>query len=67
MSTHKVQYDEKYLERRFKAWSLIELKLYLEDLEEHIKNKTITNEERLIVQPVREEIERRTKLKENSN
>lgn len=60
-TNHKIHYDEKYLERRFKNWAKIELKIYLEELEEKAKKKTITNEEKLCVQPIREELERRMK------
>lgn len=59
--TIKFHYNGKYLERRFQKWSLVELKMYKEELEEKIKNNTITSEEKLCVQPVREEIERRMK------
>jgi hypothetical protein len=59
--TITVHYNEKYLERRFQKWSLVELKMYRDELEEKIKDNTITSEEKLCVQPVREEIERRTK------
>lgn len=59
--TITVHYNEKYLERRFQKWSLVELKIYRDELEEKIKDHSITNEEKLCVQPVREEIERRMK------
>ena len=59
----KIHYNEKYLERRFKDWTLIELRLYLAELELKNKEKTITSEEALCIQPVREEIQRREKLK----
>lgn len=59
--TITVHYNEKYLERRFQKWCLVELKMYRDELEEKIKDHTITNEEKLCVQPVREEIERRMK------
>ena len=59
--TIKVHYDENYLKRRFQKWTNIELKLYLEELEEKHRNNTITAEEKLLVQPIREEIERRSK------
>ena len=59
--TIKVHYDENYLKRRFQKWTKIELKLYLEELEEKHRNNTITSEEKLLVQPIREEIERRIK------
>lgn len=59
----KIHYNEKYLERRFKDWTLVELRLYLEELELKNKEKTITGEEALCIQPVREEIQRREKLK----
>ena len=59
----KIHYNEKYLERRFKDWALVELRLYLEELELKNKEKTITREEALCIQPVREEIQRREKLK----
>ena len=61
----KIHYNEKYLERRYYNWSMVELESYLEDLEKKIKDKTITNTEALCVQPLREEIQRRNKLKEN--
>ena len=38
----KIHYNEKYLERRFKNWALVELKLYLKELEDKIKDKTIS-------------------------
>jgi len=59
----KIHYNEKYLERRFKNWALVELRLYLAELELKNKEKTITSEEALCIQPVREEIQRREKLK----
>ena len=59
----KIHYNEKYLERRFKNWTLVELRLYLAELELKNKEKTITSEEALCIQPVREEIQRREKLK----
>lgn len=59
----KIHYNEKYLERRFKDWTLVELRLYLAELELKNKEKTITSEEALCIQPVREEIQRREKLK----
>lgn len=59
----KIHYNEKYLERRFKDWALVELRLYLAELELKNKEKTITGEEALCIQPVREEIQRREKLK----
>ena len=59
----KIHYNEKYLERRFKDWTLVELRLYLAELELKNKEKTITMEEALCIQPVREEIQRREKLK----
>ena len=63
----KIKYNEKYLERRFGSWALVELKMYLEESEQKIKNNTITNDEILCVQPVREEIERRTKMVNSIN
>ena len=57
--TITVHYNEKYLERRFQKWSLVELKMYRDELEEKHKKGTITSEEILCVQPIREEIERR--------
>lgn len=59
--TITVHYNESYLERRFKKWSLVELKIYRDELEEKHKKKTITSEEILCLQPIREEIERRSK------
>ena len=59
--TIKVHYDENYLKRRFQKWTKTELKLYLEELEEKHRNNTITSEEKLLVQPIKEEIERRIK------
>ena len=59
----KIHYNEKYLERRFKNWALVELRLYLVELELKNKEKTITSDEALCIQPVREEIQRREKLK----
>lgn len=63
MTTIKVKYDENYLKRTFKNWSLVELKLYLKELEEKHKNNTITQNEISWVHPIREEIERRNKIK----
>ena len=60
--TIKVHYDENYLKRRFQKWTKIELKLYLEELEEKIKGHSISDEEKLCVQPIREEIERRKRI-----
>ena len=65
--TIKVNYDEYYLKRRFQKWTNIELKLYLEELEEKHRNNTITAEEKLLVQPIREEIERRSKNDKSRN
>lgn len=59
--TITIHYNEDYLKRRFQKWSLVELKLYLEELEEKHKKNLLTSEEKLVVQPVREEIERRMK------
>ena len=61
VESHEVHYTEAYLKRRFKNWSKVELELYLEELEEKNKNKTITPDEILCVQPIREEIQRREK------
>ena len=55
--TITIHYNEKYLERRFQKWSLVELKMYRDELEEKIKSHSISNEEKLCVQPIREEIE----------
>ena len=52
---------------RFKKWANIELKLYLEELEEKHRNNTITSEEKLLVQHIREEIERRSKNDKSRN
>ena len=60
--TITIHYNEKYLERRFKKWSLVELKMYRDELEEKIKGHSISNEEKLCVQPIREEIERRKRI-----
>ena len=60
--TITVHYNEKYLERRFQKWSLVELKMYRDELEKKIKDHSITNEEKLCVQPIREEIERRKRI-----
>ena len=57
----EIPYEEIKLKERFKKWALVELKLYLEELEEKHRNNTITSEEKLLVQPIREEIERRSK------
>ena len=57
-----IHYNEKYLERRFQKWSLVELKMYRDELEEKIKDHSITDEEKLCVQPIREEIERRKRI-----
>lgn len=59
--TITVHYNEKYLERRFQKWSLVELRLYYAELKLKQTEGNITPEERLCVQPVKEEIERRTK------
>ena len=48
-------------------WANIELKLYLKELEEKHRNNTITAEEKLLVQPIREEIERRSKNDKSRN
>ena len=60
--TIKIHYDENYLKRRFQKWTKIELKLYLEELEEKHRNNTITSEEKLLVQQIREEIERKNRI-----
>ena len=60
--TITIHYNEKYLERRFKKWSLVELKMYRDELEKKIKGHSISNEEKLWVQPIREEIERRNRI-----
>ena len=60
--TIRIHYNEKYLERRFQKWSLVELKMYRDELEKKIKDHSITNEEKLCVQPIREEIERRKRI-----
>ena len=60
--TITVHYNEKYLERRFQKWSLVELKMYRDELEKKIKCHSISNEEKLCVQPIREEIERRKRI-----
>lgn len=57
----KIRYNENYLKRRYSNWATIELKLWLEELEQKIKDNTITSQEGLCVQPVREEIERRSR------
>ena len=56
-----VHHNEKYLERRFQKWSLVELKMYRDELEKKIKDHSITNEEKLSLHHVKEEIERRMK------
>ena len=58
-----IHYNEKYLERRFKNWALVELRLYLAELGGKNKGRTITREEALCIQPVKEEIQCREKLK----
>ena len=60
--TIRIHYNEKYLERRFQKWSLVELKMYRDELEKKIKDHSISNEEKLCVQPIREEIERRNRI-----
>lgn len=60
--TITIHYNEKYLERRFQKWSLVELKMYRDELEEKIKCHSISNEEKLCIQPIREEIERRNRI-----
>ena len=57
--TIKIKYDEKYLERRFQKWANIELELYYDELQEKHKLGRLDSEEKLIVQPIREELERR--------
>ena len=57
----EIPYEKIEVKERFKKWANIELKLYLEELEEKHRNNTITSEEKLLVQPIREEIERRSK------
>lgn len=59
--------EEIELKERFKKWANIELKLYLEELEEKHRNNTITSEEKLLVQHIREEIERRSKNDKSRN
>ena len=63
----EIPYEEIKLKERFKKWANIELKLYLEELEEKHRNNTITSEEKLLVQPIREEIERRSKNDKSRN
>ena len=48
---------------RFQKWSLVELKIYLEELEDKTKKKTITQDEISLVEPIKEEIERRKEMK----
>ena len=62
-----IHHNENYLKRRFQKWTKIELKLYLEELEERHRNNTITAEEKLLVQPIREEIEMRSKNDKSRN
>lgn len=50
-------------EARFKRWSLVELKLYLKDLEEKVENNTINEEEKLCIEPIKIEIEKRSEKK----
>ena len=59
--TITVHHNENYLERRFQKWSLVELKMYKDELEEKIKNNSITSEEKLCLPFIKEEIERRSK------
>lgn len=63
----EIPYEETELKERFQKWANIELKLYLKELEEKHKNNTITAEEKLLVQPIREEIERRSKNDKSRN
>ena len=63
----EIPYEEIKLKERFKKRANIELKLYLEELEEKHRNNTITSEEKLLVQPIREEIERRSKNDKQRN
>ena len=63
----KVKYNDRYLKRRYSNWATIELKLWLEELEQKVKDKTIEPDEVLCISPVRQEIERRLKSKENSS
>ena len=65
--TIKLHYNENYLKRRFQKWSLVELKMYKEELEEKIKNNTITSEEKLCLPFIKEEIERRSKNDRSRN
>ena len=57
----EIPHEKIEVKERFKKWANIELKLYLEELEEKHRNNTITSEEKLLVQSIREEIERRSK------
>ena len=63
----EIPYEKTELKERFQKWANIELKLYLEELEEKHRNNTITSEEKLLVQPIREEIERRSKNDKSRN
>lgn len=63
----EIPYEEIELKERFKKWANIELKLYLEELEEKHRNNTITSEEKLLVQPIKEEIERGSKNDKSRN
>lgn len=63
----EIPYEKTELKERFKKWALVELKLYLEELEEKHRNNTITSEEKLLVQPIREEIEGRSKNDKSRN
>lgn len=51
------------LKTRFQRWSLVELKLYLKDLEEEVENNTINEEEKLCIEPIKIEIEKRSEKK----
>lgn len=63
----EIPYEKTELKERFKKWVLVELKLYLEELKEKHRNNTITSEEKLLVQPIKEEIERRSKNDKSRN
>ena len=60
--TIRIHYNEKYLERIFQKQSLVELKMYREKKKKKIKDHSISNEEKLCVQPITEEIERRNRI-----
>lgn len=58
----KVKYNDKYLQRRYAKWATIELKLWLEELLEKNDKGTLKPDEALCISPVRQELERRSRV-----